>query len=73
MDDVHQVTEVAAQTVELPYDKGVTGAKCLQTVFETWSVIALSAGGVVVEVALRDARSEEGVGLKVKHLRPIGF
>lgn len=73
MDDVHKVAEVAAQAVELPYDKGVTGAKRLQTVFETWSVIALSARGVAVKVALRDARSEERVGLKVKHLRPIGF
>ena len=48
MDDIDQVAEVAAESVELPHNEGIAGAEGLETIFQTRSIIAFAAGRIAV-------------------------
>ena len=52
VDNIHQMTEVAAEPVKLPHDERVTGTQRLETRVQSGAVIALATSGVAVEIPL---------------------
>ena len=73
MDDIYKMAEVAAESVELPHDQGVSGSEGLEAGLQPRTIIALPAGHVAVDISLWHAGRVERILLEVERLRPIGF
>jgi hypothetical protein len=65
VDGVDQVVQVSAEPVELPDHERVTGAKRLQALSRTRTVISPTGRPVLVEAFVVDASLEEGVSLRI--------
>jgi hypothetical protein len=60
---VDEVPEIAAEPVQLPYNKRIALTKRLQASAEAWSIVLLPGHRVAVEVSLGDTGGDERVTL----------
>jgi len=67
------VTEITAEPIKLPHDKGVTTAQRLQASRETRTVLFLARRGILVNVAGLDTSLSQRITLEVMHLATVGF
>jgi len=64
----HQMLQITAEPVQFPHVEDITGAKCLETGFQAWAVIALSRGLILVNLLRGNAGGAQGVELQVQGL-----
>jgi hypothetical protein len=70
---VHQMLEVAPQSIDLPNDERIALAQSLQAGGEGRAVVVLARGPVIVEVVRIDAGRDQRVALQVEPLAAVGF
>ena len=70
---IHQMFEIASQSVELPDHKRIVFAQRPQAGGEGRAVVAFAGGHVFVEVVQLDAGSDQGIALQVEHPAAVGF
>ena len=73
VDGVHQVAQVTAQPVRLPYQQGVPRIHALQAGSKFRPVVFLPRGMVFVELRGIDPGRQERVALQAGALRPVGL
>ena len=72
-DGLHQVMEAPAETIEFPDHEHIAVAEGLEASLQTGALIFLSRNAVRVDLALLDARHDQGVVLQIELLAPICF
>lgn len=67
------MSEITAKAVKLPNDKDINLSQHFQAIHQTWPVISLAGGLIVIDVLRRNAGLDQRIVLQIQNLGTVGL
>ncbi len=73
MDQINEMSQVAAKPVKFPDREGIAGAQTLQACVKAGAIVTASGGAIFIQPFGCDADGKQRVALQVENLRAVSF